>query len=353
MLRKEAGQIDSVSVSTPDHMHAPITVAALQRNLHVYCQKPLTHTVKEARVVAAEAAMSRGVGQMGIQNHSNIPLRQALEVFRSGVIGPVHEAHVWTDRPAGWWPQNVERPKGKDPIPATLDWDGWLGVAPARPYKDGTYHRFAWRGRLDFGTGAQGDMACHLMDPVPWYMELGDPISVRSDGPLPTADAYPAWSQISYRFAATRWTAASGTSVTWHDGKRKPDDLLASFGVEDDAYSNAALFVGAEGALLVSPYEPCRLLPEKEFGPTPLPELKPLNHWHQWVESCFGREKPRAGFTYSGALTEIALLGNIALHFPGENLLWNGELFRFTGRDDATAMLHKPYREGWEIKGLS
>ena len=226
LLEREEGRIDSVHVSTPDHMHAPITVSALRRDLHVYCQKPLTHSVIEARRVAQAAYGSSGVTQMGIQNRAGVAYRSAFELLRSGVLGRVTEVHVWTDRPAGWWPQDVERAEGADEVPEHLEWDLWLGVAPERPYKSG-YHPFAWRGRIDFGTGAQGDMACHLMDPALWFLELGQPTSVRSEGPVPNAESYPAWSEVTYEFPATRYTVPEGIRLTWYDGGQEGAPLAA------------------------------------------------------------------------------------------------------------------------------
>ena len=352
LLNAEHANLDSVNVTTPDHMHAPIAFSAINHGLHVYCQKPLTHTVVEARRLREVAEQSGVVTQMGIQNHSNPSYARAQALFARKHVGPIREAHVWTDRPAGWWPQGVGRPDGTDPVPEHLDWDGWLGVAPERPYKEGAYHAFVWRGRLDFGTGAQGDMACHLMDPAPWFMELGDPLNVESFGPPPTNDTFPLWSRVRYEFGPTRWTSDDGVVVTWHDGKRKPDALLAELGVGDSAYHNACLFVGEEGALMASPYEIPRLLPADQFVDIPIPEAKGVNHWHQWVNACFGRGKPSAPFSYSGRLTEIALLGNVALRFPNQKLDFDAKALSFPSRPDADRFLHKPYRSGWEIPGL-
>lgn len=353
LLAAEQGNLDSVNVSTPDHMHAPITMTALNDGLHVYCQKPLTHTVFEARRIADTAHQVGAVTQMGIQNHSLVNFRRAKRVFDNGSTGPIHEVHVWTDRPAGWWPQGVERTPGSDAIPETLDWNGWLGVAPERPYKAGEYHPFAWRGRKDFGTGAQGDMACHLMDPVPWFLEVTAPLSVRSAGPRPNSESFPLWSEVHYRFAAgNEFCDPDGVHVVWHDGGRKPDALLAEWGITAP-YSNAALFVGDKGALLASPYEDCRLfLPDKERELT-LVDLPEINHWHQYVNACFGREQATTPFSYAGPLTEIALLGNIALEFPGETLEWNSRKLRFPTHPEATALVAGDgYRRGWGVRML-
>ncbi len=352
LLAAEAGRLDSVNVSTPDHMHAPIAMTAILAGLHVYCQKPLTHTVLEARRLVEAADRMGAVTQMGIQNHSLVNFRRARRVFDDRATGPIHEVHVWTDRPAGWWPQDVERSEGSDPVPETLDWDGWLGVAPERPYKEGQYHAFQWRGRKDFGTGAQGDMACHLMDPVPWFLGVRAPASVRSAGPAPNGESFPLWSEVHYDFEAANDSCADeGVHVVWHDGGRKPDALLESWNT-GEVYANAAFFVGSKGALLASPYEDCRLFLPSGERELHLPELDEINHWQQFVEACFGREEPRTPFSYAGPLTEIALLGNIALEFPDETLQWNSRMLQFAGRPDASALVHKTYRQSWAVRGL-
>ncbi|GJM23265.1 MAG: NADH-dependent dehydrogenase [Planctomycetota bacterium] len=350
LLDAERGQLDSLNVSTPDHMHAPIALAAMRQRLHVYCQKPLSHTVREARLMAKAARHYRVVTQMGIQNHSGVNFRRAHEILKRGDTGPIHEVHVWTDRPAGWWAQGQERPTGSDAIPAELDWNGWLGVAPRRPYKEGKYHAFSWRGVKDFGTGAQGDMGCHLMDPVPWFLGLTTPLSIRSEGPAPNAESFPEWSEVHYEFAAGNAAChPDGVHVVWHDGGRKPDALLAEWGAGDAVYANAALLVGDEAALIASPYDDARLLTRQGERPLQLPDLPEIHHWHNWVEACFGREAPRTPFAYSAPLTETALLGNIALEYPGETLRWHAESMRFLDKPEADALLHKRYRRGWEL----
>jgi predicted dehydrogenase len=353
LLEKERGNIDSVHVSTPDHMHAPITLAALRMGLHVYCQKPLTRTVREARAVANAARSAGTVTQMGIQNHSNAPYDAARELFRARHIGAIHEVHVWSDRPAGWWPQGIERASGEDPVPDTLDWDKWLGTAPLRPYKKDAYHTFRWRGIRDFGTGAQGDMACHLMDPAVWFLGLGDPLRIRSVGPRPTAESFPLWSEVRYEFAPNEWTTRGPLLVTWRDGGKKvPKELLAELGLEDIT-SNGCLFVGEKGALLADPYGTQALYPKDRFKDVTIPEGVATNHWHQWVDACLDRCEPSAPFDYAAHLTEIALLGNVALEFPHETLEWNSGVGRFRNRPDADARLGSPQRAGWEISELA
>lgn len=346
--------IDAVSVSTPDHMHAAISMEAMKRGIHVYCQKPLTRTVAEARAMAKRAKESGVVTQMGIQNHSMAPLNSARELFEKDLIGPIHSAYVWTDRPAGWWEQGAERPEGEDPVPESVDWDLWLGVAPERPYKKGKYHPFQWRGREDFGTGAQGDMACHLMDPAIWFLGLGLPRRIRSEGPTPNGETYPLWSSVRYEFDATEHTNRGPFVLTWLDGARKPPvDLLTSLGTtREELPGNGCLFVGSGGGLLADPYGKPRIYPAGDHADVTIPEAKATDHWHTWVNACLGKGEPNASFDYAAKLTEIALLGNVGLRFPNETLEYDAATMSFPGRPEANAFLRPTVREGWAIDGL-
>ncbi len=211
-------QIDAVSVSTPDHMHAPITMSAIHRGKHVYCQKPMTHSLYEARQIAAAAKKANVVTQMGIQIHSSIEYRMATMLIQAGAIGKIKEVHSWSDRPG--WPQGGSRPQGSDPVPKDLDWDLWLGVAPERPFVAGAYVPFKWRGFLDFGCGALGDMGCHIIDPPFTALASTSPISVTAEGPGCTAEMFPTWETIRYEFPGTKYTAGKTVTLTWYDGKR-------------------------------------------------------------------------------------------------------------------------------------
>ena len=354
LFRELADTLDSVHVSTPDHMHAPISMEAMRHGLHVYCQKPLTRTVAEARAMKRRASRSNVVTQMGIQNHSNKQYQTAHALFQRRPIGAVYEVHVWSDRPAGWWPQGVQRPEGEDPVPETLDWDLWLGTAPVRPYKKDTYHSFKWRGYEDFGTGAQGDMACHLMDPAIWFLELGAPLTVRSDGETPNGETYPLTSRVEYTFPPNRYTTRGPLKLTWHDGGNLPPvDLLERLGTDRDSIpKNACLFVGTKGAMIANPYGEQVLLPEADFADWRLQEREGTNHWHQWVDAIRGKATASAPFTYAAELTEVALLGNVALRFPHETLVWNADRMRFDGRPEANLYLSQPARDGWDVSGL-
>jgi hypothetical protein len=351
LFDEASDSFDTVHVTIPDHMHASVMLRALRAGKHVYGQKPLTRTVHEARAVAHAARRAGVATQMGIQNHSNSNYAAALELFRAGHIGRVHGVHVWSDRPAGWWPQGVERASGADPVPETLNWDLWLGVAPERPYKKDLYHPFSWRGFVDFGTGAQGDMGCHLMDPALWFLGLKAPISIRSDGPPPNDESYPLWSRVHYQFPPNALTMPGPLPLTWYDGGKSPKmelEELAAGSVDP----NVCLFLGEHGALLASPYLPPRLLPAEKFAQVPIPAGTKVNHWHQWVDAVRGRGETSAPFEYAAFLTEVALLGNVALRFPHETLAWSGARMRFPDRGEANEFLSSPVREGWEMAGL-
>ncbi|MBL8862498.1 MAG: Gfo/Idh/MocA family oxidoreductase [Planctomycetes bacterium] len=346
-LMEHEDDFDSVHVTIPDHMHAIVMLAALERDKHLYGQKPLTRTVREARSVGEAARRARTATQMGIQNRSQPRLRAAHALFQQDHIGRVHTVHVWTDRPAGWWPQGVERPETVDPVPETLDWDLWLGVAPARPYVTGKYHPFAWRGWKDFGSGAQGDMGCHLMDPALWFLELGAPLNVRSDGPVPNGETFPPWSEVRYEFAPTRHTTRGPLVLHWHDGgKQPPRALLDDLGA-GEIVGNGCLFVGEKGALLASSEAPPRLLGDPRLAAVAIPAGDEVDHWHQWVDACLGRGETTAHFEYAGHLTEVVLLGNVALELPHEELAWDAERLAFPARPEADRFLGSAYREGW------
>ncbi len=354
MFKEMAGQIDSCNVSTPDHMHAAIAMAAMEAGIHVYCQKPLTKTVAESRAMAKLAKSSGVVTQMGIQNHSNANYASSKALFEQDLIGKIYEVHVWSDRPSGWWAQGVERTAGEDPIPDTVDWDLWLGIAPDRPYLKGAYHPFQWRGREDFGTGAQGDMACHLMDPATWFLGLGTPLTLRSDGPTPNGESFPLVSRVQYTFPGNAMTTPGPISLTWHDGGNKPsEDLLAELGVDRESIpANSCLFVGTEGALIANPYGTPQLLPAAKFKDHVIPTPPAKDHWHEWVDACLGRGETTAPFSYSAHLTEVALLGNVALRFPHQTLRWDGDSMSFPDTPEANEHLYPTVREGWMIPGM-
>jgi predicted dehydrogenase len=369
MFDKLGGSFDAVSVSTPDHMHAPIAMSAMQKGKHVYCQKPLAHTAFENRALADFAkAHPKVVTQMGTQRSSMIGRRQQLQLLREGAIGKIRTIHAWSDRPMGWWPQGQPRPAGSDTPPEWLSWDLWLGVAPARPYVKDRYAPFKWRGTYDFGCGALGDMGCHIMDYPFLAAGLELPASVRCDCTDATDDEFPTKETITLKYAPNSRTAPEGVSVIWYDGGLRPTN--AQLGIPDgvDIRSNAAVVIGDKGVML------CPLDPEHDpkdrakvvltdepqvwdGGRNPvklaLPKLPERNHWHHWVEGCFGNAKPEAHFAFAGLLCESLSVGAAASRFPNRELQYDAKNFAFANEPAGASGLKSTYREGWSVPGLS
>jgi predicted dehydrogenase len=347
LLDKEK-RLDSVNVSTPDHMHAPITMRALRRGLHVYTQKPLTQTVYEARQLAKAAADKKVVSQMGIQIHSHAVHRTVVAIVRSGAIGKVTAVHSWSGKQ---WGDRNPRPDRADPVPATLDWDGWLGVAAGRPFVAGYYHPGQWRKRLDFGTGTFGDMGCHILDPVFAALALSAPATIRSTGDAPNADSWGLDTEVAFTFPGTKYTADALT-LTWYNGDRRPPmGVRALLGMRKLS-DQGSVYVG-DGGVLYSPYiGPPVLLPEEKFQDAKLPRLPGENHYLQFVEACRGNGTTSTPFAYSGPLTEAVLLGCLATRFPDQTLEWDAAALKVTNVAAANRYVRREYRKGWEVEGL-
>jgi len=337
--------IDGVMVATPDHMHAPITLAALRAGKHVYCQKPLAHNVREARIMAKVADETGLVTQMGIQGHSRIPNRLVVHTIQHRAVGKVKTVHVWTDRPGRWWPQPVTLPDRNDTPPSNLDWDAWVGVAGERPYLGGVYHPFKWRGHLDFGTGAVGDMAIHLMDPVYAALKLTAPTHVTSHGPAPTDVSFPAWSRYTFRFPATEYTDGP-VEIVWYDGGKKPDEALAP---GRQLGENGAIYIGTTGTVLANWGTAPRRIDNEQFD---LPKIESSNHWQLWTKAIAGEGQTNCPFSYSGPLTESVLLGTIAARFPGKTLQWDTAALRITNEPTANAFVTREYRKKYAAEDL-
>ncbi len=358
MLDEMGKSIDAVTVSTPDHTHAAAAMMAMKMGKHVYCQKPLTHTVREARALREAAKKYKVCTQMGNQGSAENGLREAVEVIQAGAIGPVTEAHVWTNRPI--WPQAPKLTKRPDPaeLPPNVHWDLWLGPAPERPYAKG-YHPFAWRGFWDFGTGALGDMACHTANMAFRALKLGYPTSVSAEnGPI-NPETYPGWATITFQFPARR--RMPPVKFVWyeghHDGKKNlpPKELLHG----ENPPGSGSLLVGEKGVL----YSPddyggsYRLLPRKNFEGFKKPERTlPRNGKGddgmkaEWVRAIM-ENKPSiaySNFDFAGMLTETILLGNVAMR-AGKKLDWDGENMKFTNYPQAEKFLHFEYRKGWTL----
>ena len=344
--------IDAVVISTPDHMHAMPAMIAMQYGMHVYCEKPLTHDVGEARDLAETAALYKVATQMGNQGTATDGLRQGVETIQSGVLGDVTEVHVWTNRPV--WPQGMARPTDTPPVPSTLKWDLFLGTAPQRPYNP-AYLPFKWRGWWDFGTGALGDMGCHTANLAFMGLKLGSPVSVEAENSEFSRDSFPTWSVIKMDFPArgnlspVRWV--------WYDGaNQKPawvTEKLTGLIEGEKLVNSGSLLIGSKGKLY-SPNdygEKWMLLPKGDFeGFTPPEPKLPRSPGHhaEWIRACKGGEPTMSNFSYAGPLTETILLGNIAM-YSGKKIKWDGKRCKVVNDEEANSLVRRIYREGWEI----
>ncbi len=364
MLEKEKDNIDAVIIATPDHTHAGITMAVMEAGKHVYCQKPLTHTVYEARKITEAARRYKVQTQMGNQGHSSEHIRLLKEWLADGAIGNVTEVHAWTDRPVGGDPWSTfavqARPKDTPPVPKTLDWDLWLGPVAYRPYHP-DYLPLKWRAWLDFGTGALGDMGCHILDPAFWALDLGSPQTIEATSthwqPEVASETFPRASIVRYRFPAR--DSRPPVSLTWYDGRLMPPipEELEAEGRE--LPSSGALLIGDKGKIVHGSHGAggMRLIPESRMReykrpPRTLPRVAGGQHELDWVRAC--KEGPAgtpasADFDYGGPLTEMVLLGMIAIRVKEHRLAWDPVNLKFKNNEKANELLHITYRQGWKL----
>jgi predicted dehydrogenase len=353
MLEKEGKHLDAVSVSTPDHLHCHAAVWAMRMGKHVYVQKPMAHSVWEARYMT-QVAKEQGVAtQMGNQAHANEPIRRAVELIRAGIIGKVKEVHTWTNRPI--WPQGItEMPKAQ-PIPNSLDWYLWLGPAPDRPYHE-SYCPFKWRGWWDFGTGALGDMGCHIMDMPFWALDLKHPTSVEAKTNGSTEFGGPKAATITYRFPAGQYSHE--LDFCWYDGNKKDRQMPPVSVFEGTDFNSESakkldcLLIGDKGKFLFQRgttrwfvYPKNRL---EEFKDTPETIPRVPNEDAEWVEACKGGPAALSHFDHSGPFTETVLLGNLAIR-TGKKIEWDGPNMKATNAPEVSELIQRPYRAGWEL----
>jgi predicted dehydrogenase len=346
MLIEMDDEIDAVTVSTPDHMHFPPAMMAVTMGKHVYVQKPLTHTIAEARALTLAAHKHEVVTQMGNQGHAGEGTRLLREWVQAGAIGDIHEVHFWTNRPI--WPQGVDRPEESEEPPETLDWNRWLGVAPKRPYNR-CYLPFNWRGWWDFGCGALGDMGCHIMDAAFWALDLRYPTSVEAVSSPVNDETAPNWSVVTYEFPARG--KMPPVKVTWSDGGKKPPrpkDLEEG----RELPRGGQLLIGDKGTIMdTSDYcRSPRLIPEqamKDFLPNrpekTIPRVPDGNPYQEWIAACKGGPAAGSNVDHSGPLTEMTLLGNLAIRL-GKRIEWDGKQMLCTNVPEANELVRKNYR---------
>jgi len=350
MLEKHK-EIDAVTISTPDHTHAVAAMMAMKMGKHVFVQKPLTHTIKEARLLAKTAKEMNIVSQMGNQGHAMEGTRLLNEWIWDGAIGDIREVHAWTNRPI--WPQGIDAPKEIPSVPSSLDWNLWLGPAPFRHYHP-AYHPFSWRGFWDFGTGALGDMGAHIFDQPFWALKLKYPTTVQASSTRFTKDSYPMAEVITYEFPARG--SMPPVKLTWWDGglmPPRPEELEPGRLMGDTG--GGVLFIGDKGKMMCSVYgNNVRIIPESRMKEYVRPEKSiprsPGIH-EEWVEAIKKGKKSTTDFSYSGLLTETMLLANIAVLMQEHKtvLEWDGENMEFTNLPEANKHIHKEYRMGWSL----
>jgi len=351
-LLDESHDIDAVTISTPDHMHALPTLAAMRLGKHVFTQKPLTHTIHESRALLLEARRSGVATQMGIQNQSLVGHRTTAALIRAGLIGKIKEAHGWSHK--GWAGPKEGRPAGPDAIPKGLDWDLWLGVAPGRPYANKIYQPMNWRGWLDFGSGTLGDMGIHILEPMVSSLDVGPPVSVKSLGLPPNPETWQPANTIQYEFTGNQYTAGDVFPYVWRDGKAGRPPLSTSEHLPADLKlpRQGTLFVGEKGAIIHPHGGSPMVFPMDLLTGFDIPTLEKRGHYDSWREAIRTGKPACASFEFSAPLTETVLLGNIAVRFPNEKLKWNTRDLRFTNNDKANVFVRSEYRKAWQTEGL-
>ncbi len=380
MLDEMDKSIDAVIVSTPDHTHAVAVMAAIKMGKHVYCEKPLAHSIYEVRKLTEAARKYKVATQMGNQGHSSEHIRLVCEWIQDGAIGDVREVHAWSNRPQGGYafPSSLPRPTDTPAVPDTLDWKLWLGPVQYRPYHP-IYAPVFWRGWLDFGTGALGDMGCHILDPAFWALKLGSPVSVQADTSYnPGMDfwgkvldgskswkseiadnikamkkeTYPAASRVTYEFAAR--DGMPPVKLTWWDGGIFPppyEDMPKGFN------GNGAILIGDKGTIRHGSHgaNGARIVPEEKMqaymkrGLAKKTIKRVPGHHTDWINACKTGEAASSNFDYGGLLTEMVLLGVIAMRCSGRKLLWDAEKMEFTNSKEANDLIKPVYREGWTL----
>ena len=347
LLEKEHANIDSVNVSTPDHMHCLIATEAMRRGKPVYVQKPLCNTLRETRMLREFARRKGLTTQMGIQVSSTRVQQYGEALVRSGIVGKIREVHTFSNKS---WGDDKPLPEATDFVPAPFDWDAWLGVSDARPFKKGVYHPGEWRRRIGFGTGTLGDMGCHIYSPPYRALNLTSPIEVTAAGPPPTAENWAIKAKVKLTYPGTEFTADKTVDVWWYDGGELPPDALRE-PVGSRFPDQGSIVVGTDG-LIVLPHgnaDPF-VLPDSKMARLPTIEITDRDHYAEFIDVVLGggRQKCSASFDYAGPLTESVIIGNVAARFPGETLKFDAKALRFPGKPEADQYLTRTYRDGWK-----
>jgi predicted dehydrogenase len=350
MLSAEKG-LDAVMVGTPDHWHAPISIAAMKLGKHVYCEKPLAHTIEETRIMARVAAETKVVTQMGNTGHASEGLRLTKEWIDAGAIGEIGEVHVWSDRPGTFWDsQGRTRPTEKPAVPDTLDWNQWQGSAPEHDYHP-LYVPRKWRGWYDYGCGALGDMMVHNADPAWFALDLGAPIAIEAQTSETNADSFPLWSVVTWHFAAK--AGRGPVRLTWHDGGKRPAPP-PGFDPARKIGDNGILFLGDKGSIIAPGW--CgtpRIVPESQMRSFKLPPrtlARSPGHREEWVAACLAGkpEDAKANFAYAAPYTEALLTGVLPIRL-GKRIEWDSDNMKATNAPEAESLIRKSYRKGFEL----
>lgn len=341
LFDKMKKDIDAVVVSTPDHTHAPASLMAMNLGKPVYCQKPLTHHVLEARKVRQLAEEKNLVTQMGIQIHSFKEYRSAVKLIQSGIIGKVHTVRAWSPKN---WGYDGPAPTGSDSIPENLDWNLWLGTSPERPYKDKLYHPGSWRKVLDYGCGTLGDMGVHIFDTPYTACALDVPKTIKTSCRKPTGFGHPENNVVTYEFPGTAHTTETLKWV-WYDGPKTPldhEELKLPGG--EKLPGQGSMFIGEKGRLLLPHWTFAKLIVNGKYEKVDIPELPHIDHYHEFIDAVQGKTKTSTPFSYAARLTEAILLGVVANRFPDETLNWNNATSKFS-EAKANKLLTAPYRK--------
>ena len=355
-LHDAMNDIDAVVVSSTEHTHAFATLPALKAGKHVYCEKPLAHSVWEARIIGDAARAAKVATQMGTQIHAEKNYRRVVELVQSGAIGPVREAHVWVSRAWGWQSEEAaarnkdivsvrERPTGSSPVPAGLDWDLWLGPAPERPFNEVYFPGPKWYRWWDFGGGTMSDLGSHWNDLPFWALKLRHPLTVEASGPAPHAELAPASMSATYEFGARE--EMPSVKVTWHQGEAKPAMWTEG---RIPKWGDGVLFIGDKGMIL-SDYMKHTLLPEEQFKDFKRPDPfipDSIGHHAEWIDACKTGKPTTCNFDYSGMLTEANNLGNVAYRV-GKKITWDPVKLEATNAPEAARIIRREYRKGWTL----